>query len=281
MKGSIFHILYMKVNKIYCIYFSPTGNTKKAVETIGQTLKKNLQVEMECVDITTLSVRKKQYQFTADDLIILGVPTYAGRIPNKIVQEIKTNFIGNQTPIVYVVTYGNRNYDSALNECVSIGLENSMYPIAACTLACEHAFTEKLASHRPDSEDIVQMQAFSNKLAQKLEAYTVEKEEINLVVNPYYIPLKQDGSPAKFLKAKPKTNMELCTNCKQCVSVCPMNSIDAEDVSQVNGICIKCQACVQVCKEHAKYFDDEEFLSHVAMLESTYSKRKENQFWMR
>ena len=54
-----------------------------------------------------------------------------------------------------------------------------------------------------------------------------------------------------------------------------MGSIDPEDVSNVTGICIKCHACVRECPAGAKYFDDEAFLSHKAMLERDFTRRAE------
>jgi ferredoxin len=57
-----------------------------------------------------------------------------------------------------------------------------------------------------------------------------------------------------------------------------MGSIDPDCVT-VSGICIKCQACVKGCPEGAKYFDDKAYLSHVAMLEQTFTDEKENRFF--
>ena len=59
-----------------------------------------------------------------------------------------------------------------------------------------------------------------------------------------------------------------------------MGSISREDFRTVTGVCIKCQACVRKCTRKAKYFEDEAFLSHVAMLEQNFADRKENAlFW--
>ena len=50
-------------------------------------------------------------------------------------------------------------------------------------------------------------------------------------------------------------------------------------ISKCGGICIKCQACVKGCPTGAKYFADAAFCSHRAMLEQTYAKRRENEFF--
>ena len=88
-----------------------------------------------------------------------------------------------------------------------------------------------------------------------------------------------DGQPAKFLKAKPQTDPDKCTDCGLCAAVCPMGSIDPADVSSVPGVCIKCQACVVKCPTGAKYFDDPAFLSHKDMLETNYTRRAESQLF--
>ena len=62
--------------------------------------------------------------------------------------------------------------------------------------------------------------------------------------------------------------------------MCPMGAIDSKDPSSVPGTCIKCQACVRKCTKQAKYFDDEAFLSHVAMLKANFTAPKENETFL-
>lgn len=59
-----------------------------------------------------------------------------------------------------------------------------------------------------------------------------------------------------------------------------MGSIDYGNPSVVSGICIKCQACIKICPDHAKYFDDPAFLSHVEMLEQNYMRKAENEMFI-
>ena len=98
-------------------------------------------------------------------------------------------------------------------------------------------------------------------------------------VAPYYIPLGEDGQPAKFLKAKPQTDLDKCDHCGKCAAVCPMGSIDPKNTDEVPGICIKCQACIKYCPKGAKYFDDPRFLSHKAMLEKNYQRTAESEIF--
>ena len=45
-------------------------------------------------------------------------------------------------------------------------------------------------------------------------------------------------------------------------------------------MCIKCHSCVRNCPTGAKYFDDEAFLSHKAMLERDYTRRADAKIFL-
>ena len=97
---------------------------------------------------------------------------------------------------------------------------------------------------------------------------------------PYYRPLGSDGEPKNFLKTKTQTDRSKCTGCGVCAALCPMGSISREDPAEVTGVCIKCHSCVRNCPTGAKYFDDEAFLSHKAMLERDYTRRADAKIFL-
>ena len=70
--------------------------------------------------------------------------------------------------------------------------------------------------------------------------------------------------------------MTRCTRCGTCAKVCPMGSVDGQDPSVTTGVCVKCQACIRRCPAGARCFDDENFLSHRAMLLENCARRLEN-----
>ena len=55
-------------------------------------------------------VREKSVNFIGQDVVIVGVPVYAGRVPNVLLKYLNS-INGNGACAVPVVVYGNRNYD--------------------------------------------------------------------------------------------------------------------------------------------------------------------------
>lgn len=271
----------MNFSKVTAVWFSPTGNTRKAVQTVADTLAAVLGLPRADVDLTLPAGRGETHAFGPEDLVVFGTPTYAGRIPNKMQPTFAANFHGEGTAAVPVALYGNRSFQDALSELSILLRENGFVPVGGASVVSEHVFSDKLAKGRPDADDLAALRAFAERLAGKLTAaaaLTAVSVPGNDPVGPYYTPLGTDGQPAKFLKATPKTT-DACNGCGKCAAVCPMGSIPAADPRTVQGICIKCQACIKVCPRGAKYFDDPAFLSHVAMLEQNYTARKENGFY--
>ena len=91
--------------------------------------------------------------------------------------------------------------------------------------------------------------------------------------------MEEPCDPQRFLILRRDKGLRCPENCGICAEVCPMGSVSTENYSEVTGICIKCQACVVKCPEGAKYFDDEAFLSHVRMLENSFTERKEPEWY--
>lgn len=274
----------MKIKRIINVYFSPTGGTKKISSMLANDLAQLLKLPIGEIDFTLPPARVKKYHFSAEDLVIIASPVYAGRLPNKIMPDYKQCFSGEDTLAVPMVVYGNRSYGDALTELCLIMRGCGFHLIGAAAMVSRHAFSRALSKNRPDEQDAAEIHTFAENLAKSIEngSYQTHTQQLaeerflkNLPsVGAYYTPLREDGAPAKFLKATPQTDFTICNHCGICVNVCPMGSITAG--IEVNGVCIKCQACVRKCPQQAKFFDDAQFLSHVRMLERDYTRRAEN-----
>ncbi|MBQ1689703.1 MAG: hypothetical protein II018_00360, partial [Firmicutes bacterium] len=106
----------MKIDRIVNIYFSPTGATAGVGRMFCARLGEKLCVPVEDVDITLPSGRRGSCRFGAEDLPVLAVPTYAGRVPNKLEPFLREMFRADGAPCCVLVTFGNRAFESSLAE---------------------------------------------------------------------------------------------------------------------------------------------------------------------
>ena len=273
--------MIVAIKRIWMLSFSPTGNTERIARRIGEIVSQELDAPLTEIDFTTPAARAKEYHFTDTDLLIAAFPTYAGKLPNKILPDLKARLHGDHTLSVSIVTFGNRAFDNSLAELAAVLTGNGFRVSAAAAFVSRHAFTDAVGTGRPDTDDWREIEAFAKAAAEKIQrGISGDPAPLSLpgdAAAPYYIPKGTDGQPVNFLKAKPKTDPSRCCNCGVCARRCPMGAIDPQNVFDVPGICIKCQSCVRRCTRKAKFFDDPAFLSHVAMLEQNYKDQKENQ----
>ncbi len=270
----------MEIKKVWSVWFSATGTTKKIAGLLSRRLGEILEAETEEVSFNLPAAREKELSFGEGDLVVLAVPTYAGRVPNLLLPYIREKIHGNGALGVPVVLYGNRNFDDSLMELRNVMEENGFHAISAGAFVGEHSFSKILGAGRPDGEDLALAEELAVRTAEKGKSLTqvpaspVEVEGCD-PVRPYYTPRDRHGEPIRdFLKAKPVTDFSKCVNCGMCARICPMGAIDPRDVFSVPGKCIKCCACVKRCLRGAKYFDHEGYLYHRRELEEQYAGQR-------
>ena len=274
----------MEFKKVLAVYFSATGTTQKIVTKIADELAQVALISSESLDFTQLSARETPLRFSPGDIVIFGMPVIAGRVPNVLLNYLDT-MEGNNAATVPVVLYGNRNYDDALIELRDILEKRGFHPIAAAAFIGEHSFSAILAKGRPDSADLQIAKEFAFKTAKKAQSLSTYNDSLIRVdgtpfpYRGYYKPQDRYGNPIDIRKVKPLTNSD-CNNCMICAEVCPMGSINPDNVKEVPGICIKCCACLKKCPQNAKYFDNEDFLYHKQELEDTWTRRAKPQVFL-
>ena len=267
------------MKRVWAVYFSATGTTKKTVCHISRGIADAFNGEYKEFDFTIPSNRKNALSFTQEDLVVLGVPVIAGRVPNLLLKYLDT-LNGNGALAVPIVLYGNRNFDDALIELKNIMAGKGFSAIAAGAFVGEHSFSDTLAKGRPDKEDFEEMDKFIQAVIKKIPEFHNESFFVEGCdpIRPYYTPRDRNGNGIDIRKVKPKTN-EKCVSCGLCADICPLGSISHEDYKTIEGICMKCCACIKRCPVGAKYFDDEGYLYHKSELEALYGEKRSENKW--
>ena len=275
----------MEIKTVWSVYFSATGTTEKVVTTLAKTVAQELGAQYQAFSFNLPKSREDELTFGPDDLVVMGMPVYAGRVPNLLLPYVRDKVKGNGTLAVPVVLYGNRNFDDGLMELKNVMRDNGFLPVAAGAFVGEHSFSTILGAGRPDADDMALVDELAHKAAEKVKGLTevpaqaVEVEGCD-PIRPYYTPRDRHGNPINILPVKPKTT-DACTQCGLCARECPLGAIDPEDAHLVPGKCMKCNRCVRLCPKQAKYFDDPNYLYHKTELEDLYSwPRKEPELFL-
>ena len=145
--------------KLYEITFSPTGGTQKAADLLTEALGG----ERIAVDLTDRTADFSAVAFTPEDVAVIAVPSYGGRVPAAAVQRLET-MKGSSARAVLVCVYGNRAYEDTLVELEDAAKQAGFRIIAAVAAIAEHSIVRRYAAGRPDAEDAKQLQAFAGKI---------------------------------------------------------------------------------------------------------------------
>lgn len=251
------------IKGISILIFSPTGTTSKICKQIA----KAIDLPSQHFDLSLKKQRRKHQDlsFANDELAIIGLPVYSGRIP-AFLEKYLSGFSGNNTPAIFVVVYGNRNYDDALLELKDLFEKRGFRGIAAGAFIGEHSYSSKVATNRPDDQDMAQAFSFGEDIKQKLsQSLDLQKH-----------PLKVKGNhPYKERVASPLMSpetLDICKACGVCAEVCPTEAISFTDFKTINARdCIRCHSCVKNCPEEAKVFTHELVINITQKLISNYS----------
>lgn len=255
----------MNINRVVALYFSPNGTTKEIVEELANSIGSNI---VEKIDLTHKEARTIKREFKEDDLVIIGLPVYANRLPS-ISENLFKNIKGHNTPTVTIVSYGNRDYGDALLELRNELIKKDMKVISGAAIIGQHCLNNNVATGRPDEEDKIKILEFAKNINEKLlHIEDIKTIEDIFVAGSYpYHPLKPHNVPIGDSK---------CIQCGICQEQCPENAIDEKDYRITNpSICISCGHCIIICPTDARDIKLESFTSFMKKLEIIAGERRE------
>lgn len=266
----------MKIQSIKLVCFSPTGTTKVVMQEVAGGID---QSSLELIDITKPDARKSPLQTSDDELLIVAVPVYMGRVPDLLSEWLHLIYAHN-TPTVGIVVYGNREYDDALLELKDILTKRGCILIAGAAYIGEHSFSSSkmpTAEGRPDACDLSQAELFGRKINEKLLSAS-SVDQISDIKVPGNYPY---GGITKLWDVDFIAVSDECTHCAICAAGCPVGAIDADKSNIIDKEkCITCCACIKNCPIHARTIKDGLVQDAAMRLNKLYSERKEPIFFL-
>jgi ferredoxin len=268
----------MDIRTVSVLFFSPTGTTEKAARAFAE----GTGIPHEIIDLTMRETRRSfTRSFTANELVIAGLPVYGGRLPMN-VEDFFSGLKGNGTPAVALVMYGNRAYEDALIELKIRLEERGFRVIAGAAFIGEHTFSKKIATGRPNEDDLGTAREFGSKT---MATMGQPNSGILMVKGNYPFAAKgfnptQPGGP--LTTHSRIVTMEECTHCGLCVENCPWGAIGSDDaVSTDNSRCMHCLRCIKICPVGARRIIGEKYPELLAEFEKRLNAtRKEPELFL-
>lgn len=262
------------MGKLVCLHFSPTGNTRRVAEAVCEGLSEATGITCESIDCTPFGSRDRTLSFDRDDMLVLAMPTYRGKLPATVSDEMAMMIEGDGTRAVAVVTFGNRCFDNSLAQMVSILDGRGFSIIAAGAFSCSHTYSAKIATGRPDDSDLGEARLFGMRAASLPIGKPSDLGVPGSADAPFFQPVDLDDNPVSFHHCVPRRDVGECTECGRCRELCPLGSIDMG--LETNRKCIKCHACIIGCPGSARRFTDPGMLAHIGQLERDLTERRAN-----
>lgn len=244
--------------------FSPTGGTQR----VSERLCEGLGGAWEMVDLTE---EVQPAAFAPEDLCVVAVPAYGGRVPAPAIERLR-RMQGGGARAILVAVYGNRAIDDTLIELEDALLAAGFRCAGAVSAVAEHSIVRQYGAGRPDAQDADCLRAFGARIREALSNGAGE--------TPVQVPGNRPYRAFGGIPFKPQANAR-CTKCGLCAARCPAGAIPKENPASVRPeLCISCMRCIAICPEGARPMSQALVQGTAEKLRAVCAERKENELFL-
>lgn len=251
---------------VYSMYFSPTGGTKRVMDILADGLSAD-----NPIDLSEANADYSAYSFTAEDVCLIGVPSFGGRVPGVVLERMRRMRVDGALAVL-VAVFGNRAYDDTLLELKNEASACGYIIGAAVAAVAEHSIARSFGAGRPDAEDEVELRRFSKEIAGIIASGKPAKD----LALPGNFPYRKYGG----VPFKPKAG-RTCTKCGLCSEKCPVAAIPRDNpASAGDEKCISCMRCAALCPQGARKLNGMLLFVASKMLKKACAERKDNELYI-
>lgn len=254
----------MKCTRVHEIYFSATGTTGTYTNLVaaGTCIEPGKRFDVTCGEAPA-------EEFGEDELVVFGMPVYAGRIPDSAARRLQT-FQGHNTPAIALCVYGNREYEDALLELCDLAAARGFRIVSAAAFIAQHAIFPVVAAGRPDEEDKAAAAVFARESIRRLD--TVQTAA---AIPAIEVPGNRPYRETKPIPLHPAADRK-CNRCGVCAQRCPAGAIPVDMPKRTDKArCIACGRCVRICPRRARRFRGLPYALVARKFRKRFSMRKE------
>lgn len=248
------------------IVFSPTGGVRRAADIVVTAWNQPAKT----IDLTNPQEDFSQMVLSPDDLALIALPSYEGRVPAPAAARL-AQVEGGGARCVLLCVFGNRAFDDTLAEMQDLAEKAGFRPVAAAAAVAEHSIFRRYGAGRPDGQDAEQLREFAQKIMGKIQSGRPSA--------PLSLPGNRPYRQAKGMPIAPKTAAG-CSQCGLCARQCPAQAIDRETLKTDKEKCILCMRCVDRCPVHARKVNGFLYAAANAAMKGKLSGRKENRLFL-
>ncbi len=250
-------------HKTFIFYCSPAGTTRHSAEVIAKTLQSNQQEATICEigrDETHLTQVLQNLADTEGQVVVfIGSPVYASHALPLIMNLINRLPKKDQVYAVPFATWGGATSALALEEMGAALTTRGYGVIAAAKVLAVHSLMWQLenpvAAGHPDADDDSLIKDLVNAVAKNmarpepelLPSAKLEYQPREMAVEMRKLNLQM----AKTILPQRTVNQDICTQCGECETNCPVAALTLTPWPVFAENCICCFNCVRLCPENA------------------------------
>ena len=172
-----------------------------------------------------------------DDILVIGIPVFSGRIPTPCLTQIKS-LQGSHTPAIAVAVYGNRDYDDACWNCKIFEQQDSAQSVQQRSLLSIPSL-QRLRRAAGCRGSLKKLTNFQRLCAERL------KKLARILWKPNYKIKGESTLPGDSNVSHQAFGEYKMYRCGVCARICPVHAIDSANPRKTDrSLCISCTACI-------------------------------------